>query len=77
VLWEPSREARRVVPLHNLNIPRTSRIPFGKFTIQDVPAWLDKDGILKDLTRHDRVGVKHVSQPLPGSPGRSATALRE
>ena len=56
--------ALTVVPLHNLNIPRRSRIPFAKFTIQDVPAWVDKDGILNDLALHDRTGVRQARHAL-------------
>lgn len=33
-----------IVPLHNLDRPEGSRIPFGKkFAIQDVPTGLEKD----------------------------------
>jgi hypothetical protein len=53
-----------VVPLHNLNLPAGSRVPFGKFTIQDVPEWLLKDDILKDLSEHDRKGVHRAKQAL-------------
>jgi hypothetical protein len=49
-----------VVPLHNLALPEGSIIPFGKFTIQEVPAWLLKDSILKDLSSHDRAGVQRA-----------------
>jgi len=50
-----------VVPLHNLNLPAGTVIPFGKFTIQDVPAWLRTETILEKLSKHDRDGV-HIAQ---------------
>lgn len=53
-----------VVPLHNLALPGGSIIPFGKFTIQEVPAWLLKDSILKDLSSHDRAGVQRATLAL-------------
>ena len=45
-----------VVPLHNLDLPAGSRIPFGKtFVLQDVPEWLKQDKhILNDIGRTDR-----------------------
>jgi hypothetical protein len=55
-----------VVPLHNLNLPIGTRIPFGrKFVIQDVPEWLKKDsGFLEDIARHDRVSTLEAKQAL-------------
>src|SRR5271170_7986543 len=53
-----------VVPLHNLNLPAGSRVPFGKFTIQDVPEWLLKDDIIERLSEHDRTGVRRAKQAL-------------
>jgi hypothetical protein len=49
-----------VVPLHNLDLPEGSRIPFGpKYTIQDIPEWVKKDeATLKDLARHDDVDLR-------------------
>lgn len=54
-----------VVPLHNLELPAGSRIPFGtKFVLQDVPDWLKKDeGYLKEISRRDRtatLAAKHA-----------------
>lgn len=53
-----------VVPIHNLALPSGSVIPFGKFTIQGVPAWLLKDPILKELSSHDRAGVQKAKHAL-------------
>jgi hypothetical protein len=55
-----------VVPLHNLDLPTGSRIPFGtKFVLQDVPDWLKKDtGFLKDISRHDRVSTLDAKHAL-------------
>ena len=53
-----------IVPLHNLHLPAGSVVPFGKFNIEDVPEWLLKDSILKDLSSHDRKGVKKATQAL-------------
>lgn len=55
-----------VVPLHNLNLPAASRIPFGrKFVLQGVPEWLKKDtGFLNDIARHDRVGTLEAKHAL-------------
>lgn len=54
-----------VVPLHNLDLPAGSRIPFGtKFVLQDVPEWLRQDEhILNDIGRTDRdltLAAKHA-----------------
>ena len=39
-----------IVPLHNLDVPAGSRIPFGsKFILQDVPEWLKKERFLENL----------------------------
>jgi hypothetical protein len=45
-----------VVPLHNLDLPAGSEIPFGpKFVLQDVPEWLRRDTeILRDIGRAQR-----------------------
>jgi hypothetical protein len=55
-----------VVPLHNLDLPEGSRIPFGaKFIIQDIPEWVKKDtGTLNDLARDDRRSVLRDKQAL-------------
>jgi hypothetical protein len=53
-----------VVPLHNLSLASGTVIPFGKFTIQDIPEWLRKDSILKDLSRRDRESVEHATHAL-------------
>ena len=53
-----------VAPLHNLSLTAGTVIPFGKFTIQDVPEWLIKEPILTDLSRHDRDGVHSATQAL-------------
>ena len=54
-----------VVPLHNLDLPAGSRIPFGKhFVLQDVPEWLKQAShILTDIGRTDRdltLAAKHA-----------------
>ena len=55
-----------VVPLHNLDLPEGSRIPFGpKFTIEDIPEWIKKDTTtLNNLARHDRLSVLEDKQAL-------------
>ncbi|MGA2118990.1 MAG: hypothetical protein ABSH56_30105 [Bryobacteraceae bacterium] len=53
-----------VVPLHNLNLPSGTTIPFGKFTIQDVPGVLLSDGILEALSAHDRASVQRATRAL-------------
>lgn len=53
-----------VVPLHNLSLPVGSRIPFGKFTIQDVPHWLLTDQFLATLSEPDRGSVRRATQAL-------------
>jgi len=49
-----------VVPIHNLDLPPGTRVPFGKyFVLQDVPGWLLKDDlIMTDIGRTDR----HLTQ---------------
>jgi hypothetical protein len=53
-----------VVPLHNIALPAGTVIPFGKFMIKDVPDWLLKEPILKQLSEHDRVSVHDAKQAL-------------
>jgi hypothetical protein len=53
-----------VVPIHNLSLPAGTVIPFGKFTIQDVPQWLLNEPILKDLCERDRQGIKEAHQAI-------------
>lgn len=53
-----------VVPLHNIALPQGSTVPFGKFTIKDVPEWLKKETILNDISRHDRVATQTCKQAL-------------
>jgi len=55
-----------VVPLHNLDLPSGTRIPFGsKFVLQDVPEWLKKDtGFLNDIGRHDRTSTLAANHAL-------------
>src|SRR2546421_10578272 len=53
-----------VVPIHNLYLPTGSVIPFGKFTIQDVPDWLRKEPILKHLRASARHDVHRATQAL-------------
>jgi hypothetical protein len=43
-----------VVPLHNLRLEQGTRIPFGKFVIQDIPGWFRNSETLADLARPDR-----------------------
>src|SRR5580704_5204457 len=63
-----------VVPLHNLNLPVGSRIPFGKkFVLQDVPEWLKKDtGFLNDIARHDWVGTLEAKHALVSEYGAAS-----
>lgn len=45
-----------VVPLHSLDLPPGTCIPFGNgFVLQDTPAWVKADkGTLADINRNDR-----------------------
>lgn len=52
-----------VVPLHNLDLPVASRIPFASgFVLQDVPDWVKKEGFLDYLSYTDREAVKAAKQ---------------
>jgi hypothetical protein len=55
-----------VVPLHNLDLPAGTRIPFGgKFVLQDVPEWLKTDtGFLNDIGRHDKTATLTAKHAL-------------
>lgn len=55
-----------VVPLHNLNLPSGTRIPFGsKFVLQDLPEWLKQDTRwLDDLGRHDKTSILNAKHAL-------------
>jgi hypothetical protein len=55
-----------VVPLHQLDLPNGSTIPFGnKFVLQDVPQWLKNDStFLADLCRTDRKAVLDAKHAL-------------
>ncbi len=53
-----------VAPLHNISLPPGSIVPFGKFTIKDVPDWLQNETILDDIARHDRMATKTCQQAL-------------
>jgi hypothetical protein len=53
-----------VVPIHNLALPPGTVVPFGKFTIQDVPEWLLKEPYLNRLSEHDRDGVHRAKHAL-------------
>jgi hypothetical protein len=81
-----------VVPLHDLDLPAGTRIPFGNgFVLQDVPDWVKKDdGTLKDINRHDRqatLDAKHalvaeyeadsLGHPDPEWPGKKAKSIQE
>lgn len=57
--------AYTVVPLHNLALPTGTVIPFGKFTLQDVPEWLRKEPYLQEYLGHrDRQGVSQANHAL-------------
>src|SRR5258708_28961313 len=53
-----------VVPLHNLDLPTGTVLPFGRFTIQDVPEWLIKEPILNQLSERDRDSVHRAKHAL-------------
>jgi hypothetical protein len=53
-----------IVPLHNLGLAAGTIIPFGKFTIQDVPQFLLTDDILENLSAHDRASVRRANHAL-------------
>src|ERR1035441_9168232 len=54
--WYPFSPPPTVVPLHNLDLPRGTCIPFGNgFVLQDTPGWIKVDkGTLADINRNDR-----------------------
>jgi hypothetical protein len=56
--------ALTVVPIHNLNLPAGTVIPFGKFKILDVPKWLLEDPILQTLSEHDQKSVRTAKHAL-------------
>ena len=80
-----------VVPIHNLDLAAGTQIPFGNgFVLGDVPEWLKKEPILKDLSRHDRQGVldaKHawvaeyeasaIGEPDPSWKGKEPKSVQE
>jgi hypothetical protein len=80
-----------VVPIHNLVLPAGSHIPFGKFSIQDVPDWLKKDtDTLNNISRHDRMATltcRHalvseydadtMGHPDPDWKGREPRSIQE
>jgi len=54
-----------VVPIHDLDLPAGSHIPFGtKFVLQDVPDWLKQDKhTMSDIGRSERdltLAAKHA-----------------
>lgn len=53
-----------VAPLHNMALPQGSVVPFGKFTIKDVPDWLKQETILNDISLGDRTATKEGKQAL-------------
>jgi hypothetical protein len=53
-----------VVPIHNLSLPQGTRIPFGRFTIQDIPQDSFSDGILDNLSSHDLASIKRAKHAL-------------
>lgn len=55
-----------VVPLHNLSLPRGTRIPFGKgFVLTDMPEWVLADKrAMGDVSEQDRLLTKNASQAL-------------
>jgi hypothetical protein len=80
-----------VVPLHNLSLPVGTQIPFGNgLVLQDVPEWLRKEPILKDLSRSDRYSLseaKHalvaeyeasaIGEPDPSWKGKEPKSIQE
>ena len=53
-----------VVPLHNLILPAETVIPFGEFTIQEIPEWLRKDSILQDLSKREHDSFDRATHAL-------------
>jgi hypothetical protein len=54
-----------VVPLHNLTLAEGTQIPFGNgFVLQDIPAWLKAEPILKDLSRSERYSFSEAKHAL-------------
>lgn len=52
-----------VAPLHNLDLPVGSHIPFARgVVLQDVPDWVKKETFLDYLSHHDRESVKAAKQ---------------
>jgi hypothetical protein len=55
-----------VVPLHNLDLPKGTQIPFGKgFFLTDMPEWLPADkNAMGRVSDQDRVLTKNASHAL-------------
>jgi hypothetical protein len=80
-----------VVPLHNLTLAEGTQIPFGNgFVLQDIPAWLKAEPILKDLSRveqHSFSEAKHalvaeyeaaaIGEPDPSWKGKEPTSIQD
>jgi hypothetical protein len=57
--------ALTVVPLHNLTLGSGTSVGFAAgFVFQDLPQWLRKEPILKDLSRHDRESILAATHAL-------------
>jgi hypothetical protein len=81
-----------VVPIHNLDLPAGTCIPFGDgFVLQDVPDWVKSDShILADINRNDRdltLDAKHafvaeyeaeaIGQPDPNWKGKNPKGIQD
>jgi hypothetical protein len=81
-----------VVPLHNLNLAGSTRIPFGSdFYLQDMPQWVKTDkGVLADISHHDRQAIlvtkhalvaeydaKAIGEPDPSWSGKTPRSIQD
>lgn len=54
-----------IVPLHNLDLPTGTHIPFaGGFTLADLPSWVKDDEFLTLLGHNERESVRSAKQAL-------------
>jgi hypothetical protein len=81
-----------VVPLHSLNLPTGTTVPFGNgFVLQDVPEWVKEDKyILADIDRKDRqatLDARHalvaeyeaeaIGEPDPNWQGKKPKSIQD
>jgi len=80
-----------IVPFHNLDVPADTRVEFGGgFVLQQIPAWVKEESILRDLSRPDRESVfdsklglvaeytaAAIGEPDPSWKGKQPRSIQE